>query len=176
MSTIGFLDIDDLTLSFDATVKRTTRSQRVQFGDGYSQILTDGLNAEQEIWDCKTPPMDGINTWALEAYFLKKRGASFEWTDPDATKTFYGKFTSGLLNLGYTNISNLTLRSYARPTDYTANLVSGLLTSVTIPNSIPIEITLTLSSKMYIVNSGWEINHIAPDIYQVSFQLIRVFV
>lgn len=175
MSTIGFLDIDDLTLSFDATVKRTTRSQRVQFGDGYTQTLTDGLNAEQEIWNCKTPPMDGASTWALEAYFLRKRGVSFEWTDPDATKTFYGKFTAGSLTLGYTNISSISLRNYTRPTNYTANLVSGLLTSVTIPNSMPVEITLTLNPKLYIVNSGWDISHIAPDVYQVTFELVRVY-
>jgi phage-related protein len=175
MSSIGFLDIGDLTLSFDATVKRSTRSQRIQFGDGYTQVLTDGLNAEKEIWICKTPPIDGLSTWGLEAYFLRKRGMSFEWTDPDASKVFYAQFSAGSLTLGYTNLSSLVLDGYTRPTNYTANLVSGVLTSVNIPNSVPVQVTATLSPKLYVVNSGWEISHIAPDIYQVSFELARVY-
>jgi phage-related protein len=176
MSTIGFLDIGDLALNFDATVQRSTRSQRVQFGDGYSQISTDGLNAEQEIWSCTTPPMNGADTWGLEAYFLRKRGQAFEWTDPDATKTFYAQFASGSLTLGYTNLSSLVLTNYTRPTNYTANLVTGVLTSVTIANSRPVQVVLTLSPKLYVVRDNWKISHIAPDIYQVSFDLARVYV
>ncbi len=175
MSEIGFLDIDDLRLSFEATVKRSTRSQRVQFGDGYSQIITDGLNAENEVWQCRTPPMNGLDTWGLEAYLLRKRGTSFPWTDPEATKVFYGQFAFGTLTLGYTNINTLDLEGYARPADYTANLSSGVLTAVTIPNSRPIKITLGLSAKQYVVRDGWEINHIAPNVYGVTFELERVY-
>lgn len=175
MSSIGFLDIGDLTLSFDATVKRSTRSQRVQFGDGYTQLQTDGLNAEQELWNCRTPALSGSDTWALEAFFLRKRGQSFEWSDPDASKVFYAQFSAGSLTLGYTNLSSLVLDGYTRPTNYTANLVSGVLTSVNIPNSVPVQVTATLSPKLYVVNSGWEISHIGPDIYQVSFELARVY-
>jgi phage-related protein len=175
MSALAFLDIDDLRLSFEATVNRSTRSQRVQFGDGYSQLITDGLNAEKEVWQCRTPPMNGQDTWGLEAYFLRKRGTAFPWTDPDATKTFYGQFTAGTLTLGYTNISTLALDGYTRPTNYTANLASGVLTSVNIPNARPVLITLGLASKQYVVRDGWEISHIGPDIYGVNFELERVY-
>jgi phage-related protein len=175
MNALGFLDIDDLRLTFDATVKRNTRSQRVQFGDGYSQIITDGLNTESEVWQCRTPPMAGSDTWGLEAFFLRKRGTSFLWTDPDATKTFYGQFTAGQLRLGYTNISTLTLAGYTRPTNYTANFASGILTSVNIPNSQSVTITLGLAAKQYVVRDGWEISHIGPDIYGVNFELERVY-
>lgn len=175
MSAIGFLDIDDLRLSFEATVRRSTRSQRVQFGDGYSQIITDGLNAENEVWQCRTPPMNGLDTWGLEAYLLRKRGTSFAWTDPEATKVFYGQFAAGTLTLGYTNVSTLDLEGYTRPTNYTANLSSGVLTAVTIPDSRPIKITLGLSAKQYVVRDGWEISHIGPDIYGVNFELERVY-
>jgi phage-related protein len=175
MSTTAFLDIDDLRLSIEATVKRSTRSQRIQFGDGYSQIITDGLNAENEVWQCRTPPMSGTDTWGLEAYFLRKRGTAFNWTDPDATKTFYGQFTTGTLTLGYTNISTLDLEGYTRPTNYTASLSSGVLTSVTIANALPVKITLGLAAKQYVVRDGWEISHIGPDIYGVNFELERVY-
>ena len=42
----AFITLNNLPISIDSRVKRSTRSQRTQFGDGYSQVLADGLNAQ----------------------------------------------------------------------------------------------------------------------------------
>lgn len=173
---MNFLTIGDLRLTFDAKVKRTKRSQRISFGDGYSQILQDGLNAEREVWTCTTPVMDGKQTFSLEAYLKRYADTAIAWSAPDSTKTFLTQFIAGTTTLGYTNIASLTLANYTRPTNYTANLVTGVLTSVNIPNSLPIEVTLTETAKNYMVRDGWELSYVAPDLYSIVFELERVYV
>lgn len=173
---MSFLTFNDLTLTFDTTVRRSKRFQRVTFGDGYSQILGDGLNAEKETWSCVTPPMSGFDAFSVESYLKQYADTSITWSPPDSTKTFQGQFTGGTLELGYTNLSALDLAGYTRPTDYTANLTSGILTSVTIPNSRPVRITLTENAKQYLLREGWQLNYVAPDIYQITFDLERIYV
>ena len=54
---MSYIQFNDIPLDPSLTQQRSQRVQRAQFGDGYSQILTDGLNAEQETWQCQTPPL-----------------------------------------------------------------------------------------------------------------------
>jgi len=171
-----FANLDSLRLTFDTTVQRSTRIQRVQFGDGYTQLIKDGLNDELETWSCSTPAMSGNETWGLEAFLQRNKGQALSWTPPDATKTFPVRFTAGTLQLGYTNIATLVLSGYTRPGNYTANTTTGLLTSVTIPNGVDVTTTLTLAPRTYLLQDSWNIAFIAPDIYKVSFTLTRVYV
>ena len=170
-----FLSIDDIRLSTESSVKRFKRFQRATFGDGYSQILSDGLNADKEIWTCRTLPLQEVEAYSIESYFRQYADQAIQWSPPDATKTFQSKFSSGVLNLGYTNISSLSLSGYSRPVDYTANLVSGILTSVTIANNVAVSITLTEAPKQYVLRDGWEITYIASNVYQITFELERFY-
>ena len=45
---MAYIQFNDIPLDSTLTQRRSQRIQRVQFGDGYSQILTDGVNAENE--------------------------------------------------------------------------------------------------------------------------------
>lgn len=171
-----FADLDSLRLTFDTTVQRSTRIQRVQFGDGYTQLIKDGLNDELETWSCTTPAMSGDETWGLEAFLQRNKGQALSWTPPDATKTFAIQFTAGTARLGYTDIANLVLSGYTRPANYTANIATGVLTSVNIPNATDITTTLTLAPRTYLLQDSWNIAFIAPDIYKLSFTLTRVYV
>ena len=171
-----FANLDSLRLTFDASVQRTTRTQRVQFGDGYTQLIKDGLNDELETWSCTTPAMSDEDTWGLEAFLQRNKGQALSWTPPDATKSFYIQFTTGTIRLGYTEIANLTLKNYTRPTNYTANLSTGILTSINIPNATDVYATLTLSPRNYLLQDTWNIAFIAPGLYVVSFNLTRVYV
>lgn len=173
---MSFLTIGDLRLTFESDVRRSKRFQRATFGDGYSQILGDGLNAEKETWSCTTPAMDSFEAFSLESYLKRYADTAITWSPPDSTKTFQSQFTSGTLLLGYTNLSSVELSGYSRPANYTANLTSGLLTSVTIANNVPVRITLTENSKQYLLRDGWQLNYIAPDVYQLSFELERIYV
>jgi phage-related protein len=173
---MSFLTFADLGLTFDSRVSRSKRFQRVTFGDGYSQILGDGLNAEQETWNCITPVMSGFEAFSIEANLKRYADTAIEWSPPDSNKSFQVQFIAGTTALGYTNLSALDLDGYTRPTDYTANLSSGVLTSVTIPNSRPVKVTITESPKKYLIREGWELNFIAPDLYQITFDLQRIYV
>jgi hypothetical protein len=106
----------------------------------------------------------------------RQGGQAFEWTPPDATKTFTAQFEGGQLDLGYRNISTLSLDGFTRPTNYTANLATGLLTSVDIANLTDVEVTLTLNGKNYILEQGWQLTYISPVIVRLTFALRQVYV
>ena len=79
----------DFDPQYSAT-KRSQPQQRVtQFGDGYQQRTTFGLNQEPKVWsltfNVKDSDADTIETF-LEA--RGKDGASFDWSPPDETATY----------------------------------------------------------------------------------------
>ena len=171
-----YMAFDDIKLDLSSTVRRNQRVQRVQFGDGYSQVLTDGLNIEQEIWDCKTIPLTNDEAFSIESFLLSKKGQAITWTPPFNTKTFSRPFESNQLLLGYTNLSALTLTGYTRPTNYTANLVTGVLTSVTIANGTVVDIELTLSARTFLLGSGWTLTPVSPEYSTLQFEMRRVYI
>lgn len=173
---MAYIDFNDIPLDASLTQKRSQRIQRAQFGDGYSQILTDGINAENETWQCQTPPLTFAQINSIESFLLEQKGGTISWTPPYSAKTFSRPFTGGTLNLGYTNIETLTLTGYTRPADYTANLATGVLTSVTIPNGTAVPISLTLLSKNFLLSDGWTISTIDAAYARLSFELTRVYV
>lgn len=173
---MAYVDFNDIPLVMATPVRRTQRRQLINFGDGYSQILTDGLNIDQERWQCETPPLPYSSAYSIESYLLSKKGQQISWTPPLATKNFQRPFAAGVLNLGYDNISSLTLAGYTRPTNYTANLATGLLTSVTIANDTVVDVTLTLAARNYILAGGWEMTPASAGYMKVSFELVRIYV
>jgi len=171
-----YLAFNDIKLDFATQAKRSTRIQRAQFGDGYSQILTDGVNSDVERWDCTSALLTNDEANSIESYLLSLRGAAIPWTPPRNTKTFSRPFESGKLHLGYTNISSLTLTGLIRPDNYTANLVTGLLTSVDIANGTVVAITPTQSPKNYALDSGWTFELVTPIFSRLKFSLTQVYV
>jgi len=149
-----YLSFNDIKLERTTSIKTTSRVQRAQFGDGYSQVLTDELNADVERWDCTTGLLTNEEAYSIESYLLSVKGQTINWISPLNTKTFSRPFAAGKLKLGYTNLSALTLTGYTRPTHYTANLVTGDLTSVTIANGTIVPVTLTLAARNYLLDDG----------------------
>ena len=172
----AFITLNNMPVAIDTTVRRAVRSQRVQFGDGYSQILTDGLNAQQEVWSCKTGPLGENDAYGIESYLYRKKGQAFSWTPPNATKVFTGQFEGGFLDLGYNNLASVVLTGYTRPTNYTANLTTGLLTAVTIPNLTDVPVSLVLGPKNYVIENGWEFSFISCKYFVLSFEMRQVYV
>lgn len=172
----AFITLNNMPVAIDTTARRTVRTQRVQFGDGYSQILTDGLNAQQEVWSCNTGPLDENDAYGIESYLYRKKGEAFLWTPPNATKAFTAQFEAGTLELGYSNLDAVSLTGYTRPTDYTANLSSGILTAVTIPNLTDVSVSLTLAPRNYVIEDGWEFSFISCKYFVLSFEMRQVYV
>lgn len=171
-----YLAFNDIKLERTTSIKTTSRVQRAQFGDGYSQVLTDGLNTDVEKWNCTTGLLTNEEAYSIESYFLSTRGQAINWISPLNTKTFSRPFASGQLKLGYTNLSALTLTGYARPTNYTANLVTGVLTSVDIADGTVVPISLTLAAKNYLLDDGWTLTPETPSYARIKFGLTQVYV
>ena len=172
----AFITLNNMPVSVQSTARRTVRRQRVQFGDGYSQIITDGLNAQQEVWSLTTSALNEQQANGIESYLYRQKGQAFLWTPPNATKSFVGQFEGGILDLGYTNLDAVSLDGYSRPTDYTANLATGRLQSVTIANLTDVNVSLTLAPRSYVVEDGWEIAFISCADYRLTFTLRQVYV
>jgi phage-related protein len=175
-----YLAFNDIKLERTTSVKTTSRVQRAQFGDGYSQVLTDGLNTDIERWNCTTGLLTNEEAYSIESYLLSTRGQAINWISPLSTKTFSRPFAFGQLKLGYTNLSALTLTGYTRPTNYTANLVTGVLTSATgasaIPDGTVVAITLTLAARNYLLDDGWTLTPETPTYARIKFGLTQVYV
>jgi phage-related protein len=171
-----YLAFDDIKLDWATQSKRSVRVQRVQFGDGYSQIQTDGLNSNLEQWRCRSALLTYEEAQSIESYLLSLHGQAITWTPPLNTKTFSRPITSGQLDLGYTNISTISLDGYSRPTDYTVNLATGLITSVTIANGTVVEVTLTLEARTFLLDDGWNFELVTAGYCHLDFGLTRVYV
>jgi phage-related protein len=62
----------------------------VQFGDGYQQRLTYGLNQNPKSWDLTWQNITETNADTIET-FLNNRAAdnaSFDWSPPDETTSY----------------------------------------------------------------------------------------
>ena len=171
----AYITLNNMPVGVETKVKRTTRIQRAQFGDGYSQVLADGMNSQVEVWDCITGPLSASDAYGIESYLLRQKGQGIQWTAPNSSKTFTGQFEGGQLDLGYTNLSSLVLTGYSRPTNYTANLTTGVLTSVTIPNLTDVSVSLALAPRTYLLEDGWQFEFISSEYHRLSFSLRQVY-
>ena len=172
----AYVSFDDVPLEFASSTKTTQRIQRAQFGDGYTQVLTDGLNAVRENWSCKTTVMPEEELYSLESYLLSLNGQVITWTPPNNQKQFARPVVAGQLKLGYTNLATLVLSGYTRPANYTVDMYSGIITSVNIPNDTIVQVTLTLAARTYLLGDGWEIQPAFPGYASMSFDLVQVYV
>lgn len=55
-----------LEVEYGLTVRRGTRVRRVQFGDGYEQVVPDGVNTDIREYDIKTVPITDSQAEALD--------------------------------------------------------------------------------------------------------------
>jgi len=172
----AYTTINDIPLALESSVRRTMRRQVIQFGDGYSQILTDGLNSQQEVWTLKTNYLTESEASGIEAFFWRTRGQAFSWYAPGSSKTFEAQFSAGSLTLGWTRLESLTLTGYTKPTNYTANMTSGVLTSVTIADGVDVSVALTLAPRTYVLEDGWQRSYISCSYHELTFNLREVYV
>ena len=55
-----------LDVEYGLTVRRGTRVRRVQFGDGYEQVVPDGANTDIRRYDVRTVPITDAQAQALD--------------------------------------------------------------------------------------------------------------
>lgn len=75
-------DIFSWPVRVGATGKKTFRTKKSQFGDGYSSVVTDGLNNSVSSWPVSFVGYKST-TQAIKSFLDGKSGAeSFFWTPP----------------------------------------------------------------------------------------------
>ena len=75
--------------SYSATKRSQPKLRITQFGDGYQQRTSFGLNQDPKVWNL-TFNVDDEDADEIET-FLEARGkdgASFDWSPPDTATTF----------------------------------------------------------------------------------------
>jgi phage-related protein len=108
-----------ITPAYGAAKTSAPRIRKVQFGDGYEQRLTVGLNQDPKEWALTWNNITEANADTIEA-FLEARaadGASFDWTPPDTSTSYKWVCESWQKTIPYTGraIINATFRQVFEP-------------------------------------------------------------
>lgn len=74
----------NIKIDADSTYTRQMRDLNSDFGDGYSQIVGDGINPYNEIWSLKFTSRPKADVATIASFLDTKRSAiPFTWTPPD---------------------------------------------------------------------------------------------
>lgn len=75
------------TPSYSLAATTKPRVQRVQFGDGYSLRMADGLNNMISSWDIQWEGLTRTEKDTIETFLRARRGyEAFYWTPPNGTQ------------------------------------------------------------------------------------------
>lgn len=98
------------TPDFGAARKSQPIVRKVQFGNGYEQRLTYGLNQNPRVWDLTWTAKDSTDADAIEAFFDARAAdnASFTWTPLDETTAYKWVVESWSRDLRYANVNTIT--------------------------------------------------------------------
>jgi phage-related protein len=175
---------DDIPLSQATTRKSSHRYRRAQFGDGYSQVVTDGVNAVKETWDLVTVPLTNDEWSSLESYLLSRKGQVINWAQPYKSRSFSRTVSSQKIELGFQEVESVALNDLSVNAPYASgafalNNRTGLVTiqnSSVIPDGTTVGIDLVLLDGNYVIDDGWKVSIVSGNFVQLSLVLERVYV
>jgi len=78
--------------TYECIKNPVTRVKEIDFGMGYRNIITDGLNSDTETWSIYFIPMDTTSVVALETILLNSVNGSsnfIEWTPNGESEVKY---------------------------------------------------------------------------------------
>jgi phage-related protein len=98
------------TPDFGAQRKNQPIIRKIQFGDGYEQRLTYGINQNPRIWDLTWTAKSSADADAIEAFFDARAvdNASFDWTPIDEATALKWVVESWNREYQYANISRIS--------------------------------------------------------------------
>ena len=105
--------------SYGASKSSQPRTRKVQFGDGYEQRLSFGLNQNPKVWDLSFDNITETESDTIEA-FLDARAAdsaSFSWSPPDDSETYKWVCEQWSKTVPYSNLATIqaTFREVFEP-------------------------------------------------------------
>jgi len=99
-----------ITATYGAEKTSAPQVRSVQFGDGYEQRLSFGINQNPKQWSLTWTNITEANADTIEA-FLDARaadGASFDWTPPDTATSYKWICQSWSKVIPYVNRATIT--------------------------------------------------------------------
>jgi phage-related protein len=108
-STVG-TSTGGTTPDFGAIRKSDPTIRAAQFGDGYQQRVTFGLNQNPKVWDLRWTAKSNSDANAIEAFFDARAAdaASFDWTPLNDTNTYKWVCKSWQRNYQYADINEIS--------------------------------------------------------------------
>lgn len=108
-STVG-TSTGGTTPDFGAVKKSEPKIRKVQFGDGYEQRLSFGLNQNPKAWDLVWTAKSNSDADAIEAFFDARASdaASFDWTPLDESTSYKWVCRAWQRNHKYANINEIS--------------------------------------------------------------------
>ncbi len=93
---------------YGASKKAQPNVRSIQFGSGYSQRATFGINQDPKVWTLSWQNRNAADTNAIED-FLEDRGGveSFNWSPPDETNTYKWLCQDWTKTMPYPNLFNV---------------------------------------------------------------------
>ena len=94
---------------FGAAKQAAPRVRRVEFGSGYSQRATFGINNDPKIWTLQWQFRNATDTNTIED-FLEARGGvqSFTWSPPDETSSYKWICSDWTKDMPVANLFNIS--------------------------------------------------------------------
>jgi phage-related protein len=78
------------TPSFAASVEEAPRVIENAMGDGYRQLVADGINNSPKVWDLQFNNRDLAEATEIRAFLIARGGVeAFDFTDPDGETLRY---------------------------------------------------------------------------------------
>ena len=98
------------TPDFGASRKSQPIVRKMQFGDGYEQRLTYGLNQNPRVWDLTWTAKSNTDADAIESFFDARAvdNASFTWTPLDEATAYKWVVESWSRDFRYANVNTIT--------------------------------------------------------------------
>lgn len=99
----------DISPDYGASKKAQPRVRTIEFGSGYSQRATFGINQDPKVWSLQWTYLNSTDANNIED-FLEARGGveAFEWSPPDDTETYKWICQDWTKSLPYANVVNIS--------------------------------------------------------------------
>lgn len=112
------LNTSTYRLTNNISVNKKLRVKEIEFGDGYRNVVVDGVNYDIEEWDLEFFPIDSTSALTLEALLKNSlNGTSnyLSWTPPGESTTKYWtahNINKRLVDNDYWQITTMLRREY----------------------------------------------------------------
>lgn len=104
MATFPSIDPD-----YGASKKSAPRTRSAEFGSGYSQRVTFGINQDPKVWTLQWNNRTATDANTIEDFLEARKGTeAFNWSPPDDASSYKWICREWQKTLPYSNLFNIT--------------------------------------------------------------------